>query len=506
MTAGTAAGLDAMLAALKAPSPRADLAAATGLRALQERREADAIPLLAGIAAQRGNDAQLWHILGLLHRATGDMAPAIAALDRALAITPNEPRLIHARARTALEGGQGGIEWFARARAADPNNGDVILGEASALLDSGDVMRADATLAAMLAQHPGWIPGHAAIARLRFADGERQRFTATIDTALEGAPGDLRLHHLKIVVLLRASLFDEAAHALAQAQRVLGDVPALRALTAMLATERGQLDAADAAFATLDPWSDGDLAVHLLRHLLRRGRAAEVAALADRLPDAIRPLAWPYLSLAWRLMDDPRAAWLDDPRLIHVVDLGEDLPLLEPLAARLRALHHARHQPADQSVRGGTQTDGPLLSRIDPELATIRAALKGAVADYIAKLPPPDPRHPLLGRIPRHPRFIGSWSVRLQGQGFHDPHVHTEGWLSSAFYVDLPDSMRGASEGDGSGWLTLGAPQASLGTGLEAMKLVEPKPGRLVLFPSTLWHGTLPFSEGERLTIAFDIG
>jgi Putative 2OG-Fe(II) oxygenase len=29
--------------------------------------------------------------------------------------------------------------------------------------------------------------------------------------------------------------------------------------------------------------------------------------------------------------------------------------------------------------------------------------------------------------------------------------------------------------------------------------------GRLVLFPSTNWHGTLPFDEGERLSIAFDV-
>ena len=34
---------------------------------------------------------------------------------------------------------------------------------------------------------------------------------------------------------------------------------------------------------------------------------------------------------------------------------------------------------------------------------------------------------------------------------------------------------------------------------------IEPKPGRLALFPSTMWHGTVPFDDGERLTIAFDI-
>ncbi|WP_414708827.1 putative 2OG-Fe(II) oxygenase, partial [Roseateles sp.] len=33
-----------------------------------------------------------------------------------------------------------------------------------------------------------------------------------------------------------------------------------------------------------------------------------------------------------------------------------------------------------------------------------------------------------------------------------------------------------------------------------------PRPGRLLLFPSYLWHGTLPFEDDAfRLTVAFDV-
>ena len=35
---------------------------------------------------------------------------------------------------------------------------------------------------------------------------------------------------------------------------------------------------------------------------------------------------------------------------------------------------------------------------------------------------------------------------------------------------------------------------------------VRPYPGLLVLFPSYVWHGTVPFeSGGRRLTAAFDV-
>ena len=90
--------------------------------------------------------------------------------------------------------------------------------------------------------------------------------------------------------------------------------------------------------------------------------------------------------------------------------------------------------------------------------------------------------------------------MRLAGEGSHANHVHPMGWFSSALYVSLPE--RG--EGD-AGWLTLGEPQKALGLDLPPMRKIEPRPGRLVLFPSTMWHGTIPFAAGERLTVAFDV-
>ena len=56
-----------------------------------------------------------------------------------------------------------------------------------------------------------------------------------------------------------------------------------------------------------------------------------------------------------------------------------------------------------------------------------------------------------------------------------------------------------------SGWLRFGTPPSELGLDLPPYCDIEPKVGRLILFPSTLWHGTVPFADGERLSIAFDI-
>jgi hypothetical protein len=90
--------------------------------------------------------------------------------------------------------------------------------------------------------------------------------------------------------------------------------------------------------------------------------------------------------------------------------------------------------------------------------------------------------------------------VQLQPGGFHLNHVHPAGWLSSAYYLELPRAAV-----DREGWLAFGEPGRAL-PGMEADHFVKPEPGLLVLFPSYLWHGTVPFSEGgRRLTAAFDV-
>ena len=80
--------------------------------------------------------------------------------------------------------------------------------------------------------------------------------------------------------------------------------------------------------------------------------------------------------------------------------------------------------------------------------------------------------------------------------------MHPAGWISSALYIVLPPDIGEK----GSGILTLGDSSSStLDVGLPPVRTVEPKPGRLVLFPSYTWHGTRPFGKGERITVAFDV-
>jgi tetratricopeptide (TPR) repeat protein len=387
-----------------------------------------------------------------------------------------------------------------------PSDDAVILGWAAALIASGDASGAISLLEGRLAAKPGWAEGHGRLAKLLWMAGEGERATSSLTRALELKPGDLLLWREYLGILTHAARWDEALATIEAGRAAAGEHLMFVAQQAACLDEAGRPDEASSAYARMMPIRDPMIAVHYTRHLLRLGRPDEASRFAHAwLGGPAAGAFWPYLSIAWRLAGDPRWQWLEgDPRLVGVYDIRDAIGPIDALARCLRDLHVLGNQPLEQSVRGGTQTDGHLLARIEPEIRSLRAAIVAAVERHIAQLPPPDPAHPTLSiRRDRPVRFSGSWSVRLSGGGHHANHLHPGGWLSSALYIAMPDEdERGAPP---AGWLWLGQPQNELGLGLEPFRQVEPKPGRLVLFPSTMWHGTVPFDAGERLTVAFDV-
>jgi Putative 2OG-Fe(II) oxygenase len=56
------------------------------------------------------------------------------------------------------------------------------------------------------------------------------------------------------------------------------------------------------------------------------------------------------------------------------------------------------------------------------------------------------------------------------------------------------------------GWIKFGEPGVPTLPALGPEHFEKPEPGLLVLFPSYMWHGTMPFpGEQTRLTLAFDL-
>ncbi|MEQ1498474.1 MAG: putative 2OG-Fe(II) oxygenase [Novosphingobium sp.] len=408
-------------------------------------------------------------------------------------------------AQTRYELGYPAADLFARAAALAPEHPDIARNQALALVSENRADEARALLTARLARHPDWLDGHKALATLNWTEGDRAHFSDHLAQACRAQPGNEALWLAWFRNLAQARDWPGALAVLDQAEHQLGEIPAIAVSRLFVAVESRASTAAATIAATAHYRGDVS-SLCRIRHALRSGEPEQ--AEAEALPLTAGPSAalyWPYLSLAWRLRGDPRAQWLDQPdALIQSLESGLGPAELGALAAVLRPFHNAAAPYIEQSVRGGTQTDRSVLLRHEPELQAIKARLMELVQDYLGGLPPHDPAHPLLGAARGSPLLIeGSWSVRLASQGHNVPHTHAMGWLSTAFYVALPEKLHMGPAP--AGHIAFGTAPAELGLDLQPYRTIEPAPGRLAIFPSTMWHSTVPFGDGERLVIAFDV-
>ena len=471
--------------------------------ALNNGTEAAVVDELAAWLAANGPDFELLQWRALLLRSLDQRTEAITMLEAAKRLAPNDPAVAHSLAQVSLEAGLSASGLFETALRLNPGNADIRLGYVAANQAEGNGLAMLDMLAAGLEANPAWFDGHRQYAQLANQLGLGERALETLDRATERFPDQPNAAYLAIDLLAAASnnqaVLERADVLLART----GDIPAVMFAKAAAIGELGDSAAARTLFAQLGEPAEPKHAVYLLRQLLRDNDPKAALKIAEPwLATESATQVWPYVGLAWRLLGHRQADWLEgQASLTRTIDLPLSADKLSALAARLRTIHAGSGRFMDQSVRGGTQTDGPLFARIEPEIVEIRQAVSQAFQAHLAELPPIDELHPQLA-LPRGqvPRFSGSWSVRLVDEGFHASHHHPMGWFSAVFYVAVPT---GLTQTDGQ--LALGAAPPELDLELDPLRMVEPSPGRLAIFPSTMWHGTVPFSKGERMTIAFDM-
>ncbi len=429
---------------------------------------------------------------------------AAIAYDSALASNPGSLAAADGRARIALRRKEPGAAAHCR-RAVDLRSGDpelqlqMIVAVAVELGEEAIPLLRD-----FVALHPEATTAQERLAEMRAETGEGEAFADAYVAALRRRPRDKALRLSYSMSLARAGHPKRALESIEESRALFGGDRDFMLLEAFIATHEGLTDRAGALLDRLDDLPDAQLARG--QHCLQAGRPRDSKRFLEAAVRAnpANLMIWASLALAWRLCGDPRHSWLcEQPGLYSIIDLGLSPAELTGLADVLRGLHGARFHPVGQSLRGGTQTRGSLLARPEPEIVKLNQRLGEAVRSHVANLPPADPNHPLLRHRDSDLSFGGSWSVRLADGGFHVSHVHPGGVLSSACYISLPEQIGG--DDSKAGWLEVGRPPPELKVDLPPLATVEPRPGRLVLFPSYVFHGTRPFTAGERLTVAFDV-
>lgn len=194
--------------------------------------------------------------------------------------------------------------------------------------------------------------------------------------------------------------------------------------------------------------------------------------------------------------DPMRFAWHT-----HIPELAEPgSPLLQdvldtidrtPIAARMQGRLYA-----------GLQSAGNLLKRPEPAFQALAKLVKAKLAAYREHFADED--CDLIRYFPREIDFSSSWYLKMNKGGNLGSHIHEEGWISGCVYLKLPTRKQHETEA-GFEYGTDGDSYPRRHDNFPSHIVVQ-QVGDIVMFPSSLFHRTIPFtSDEERVCVAFDL-
>ncbi len=152
------------------------------------------------------------------------------------------------------------------------------------------------------------------------------------------------------------------------------------------------------------------------------------------------------------------------------------------------------------TTRNGFQTTGNLFSDCSKNLKILEKIITNQLEKYFKKYY--NPSYSLFKNWPTNLKLNG-WYVKLLQEGHQESHIHPDGLVSGVFYLKVvqnPTEFEGAIELSQHGYnykvLSHDYPRI----------MHQPKIGDLILFPSSLFHKTIPVKQNvERCVIAFDL-
>ena len=384
------------------------------------------------------------------------------------------------------------------------------------LHESGECDSAISLLEQIVKREPLLINAHDFLNKLYWESNNTGLFLKSYSDQLALTPESLALWHAMISMQILAEAYDDA---LANTELALKHHSADITLKHMQSVVLSRLEQHSKAQARLDECLavDPSNTRYLIDKAVYNLETGQNSTAMNLLQSAIAVQAFnqetmAYIASTLRTISDEQRQWLYNyDAFIHTVNIQStfnehcnNANAWTDLQTLCKALHQKGYAPLDQSVRGGTQTSGKVLSIEHPLIEALLDVLRSQIDKYLTTLPS-DPNHPFLSRFSDNYYFAGSWSVKLQNAGLHISHVHPQGWLSICLYIALPEAVK-QSQADKQGWIYFGKSHLNIN---ETPDLeIQPEEGKLIIFPAYFWHGTYKFDASpseHRLSLIADI-
>lgn len=480
----------------------------------------DAVMIYKEILSAEPDHPVALHQFGITAIMAGQGDLAVDLIERAIAAAGEDgavyrPDLAYALAMVGYHGEA--LEIYESLLTAQPNDGETRVNFANLLYVLQRTGEAEAEYRKAIALSPDHVEAYGNLGTLLHEGQRYDEAIETFQTALALQPDSADLHHNLGAAFRALDRFDEAAAAYAEAVRRAPNRADLNEKHGAALYASGDLDEAAAAFrrALAQTPDFVDARTGLAEVAIAQGAPKSAIDLCDEyLRDfdynsgviAVKALAHNDAGEA-----DDAAYFLDLDRFVRPAEIAVPPTFTDrrafdaALEAEARAHPSLAFEPPAVATTVGYQTGNLFQDAATPAIAALRGAVNAAVRDYIAALPD-EPSHPFIANAPERWSLNG-WTVILKSQGYQRAHIHPDGWLSGVYYVKVPDSVTDTPGGTEDGWIEFGRPPETVRTHREnPTRRIAPREGVMILFPSYLYHRTIPFEDSsERISFAFDV-
>lgn len=518
---------------------------------LQAGRPQQALTVCQQVLATEPGNAEALNLAGVSLFQMGDGGQALSMLETAVAFQPDHTDAHNNRGNVlrALDRLDDAEAAYGAALAVDPDHVDANFNHGIVLEAQGRFAEAEAAYGRCISSRTDFAAGHFNLANVLKALGRLDEAAAAycraidLDPGLATAHGNLGTVHQELgrlaeaeacfrkavdldpefaeayynlgIILQEREKFDDALGAYEKALVAAPDHVGAVLNTGYALKELGRTEQAEAAYRRAIAMApDYDKAVVNLGDLLAEGGdAAAAVSVCDAFLNGhagnTSILAFKAIALAQSGDQAGAGELLDFDRLIAAKEISPPAAFNGigdfngALSEHVLAHPSLSFAPSSHATRNGRHS-GELLSEPRGPMADFEQIVRIAVEAYRGDHPP-DPSHPFLAQSPDRVG-LSAWGVVMAEGGYQIPHIHPAAWLSGVYYPQLPDAVR-ADDPDHAGWIEFGRPPDDFHWHVEPpLWLVRPEGGLMILFPSYLYHRTVPFqSDSPRISIAFDI-
>ena len=478
--------------------------------------------------------------LGLVLKEMGNYKGAMEAYDKAIKINPNyslalvnkgillqERSMLHEAidiyekvaqlspknvdvlnnmgvALTALGNSEKAIKTFKKAIKIRPDLADIHNNMGNALKDQGRTEEALQAYKEALKVRSNFSLAHLNIGNIHL---EKQLFGQAVkayNKAVKINPNYTEAHFYMGNALKESGKLKEALTAYQEALRITPDYKGVLYNLGVTYKELGKFKDATDCFDKLDTANTAALA---LESIYGNGDYIKfnqrLKFIAEREPANIRVAAMSAFASHQLGQDDIYPFCKDPMKYIkfshlknHVINFDKFILAIREEMDQITA----EWEPRSKSTKGGFQTSNEIFANPGKNMKILEGIIKNELQSFfeINK----GNENFIFKNWPDEIN-LAAWYVKILQSGHQQSHIHPAGWVSGVLYlktVNDPEQDEGAIE------FSLHGHKYPVMKSDIPKRTYQPCDGDLVLFPSSLFHSTVPvLKDAERCVIAFDL-